>query len=71
VNDCLVFAVDYVVRYSFFMKREQVKRLYKEKFYLSEQKAIDNKKKQGYPLAIFNDFGEGWSQKLITVLIDA
>jgi hypothetical protein len=38
------------------VKREQVHRLYKEKFRLGEQRAIDNKKQQGYPLSIFNDF---------------
>jgi hypothetical protein len=55
-HDCVTISVNFLVRYPYFRRREQVIQLLKTAYHCSDDRAIDMKVKQGLPLSIFKDF---------------
>jgi hypothetical protein len=55
-NDCIIFAVNYVVRFCYFRRREQVMGFLRDRQHLSDARAVEMKVKQGLPVSIFQNF---------------
>ena len=55
-HDCIVYAVNFALRFCYFRRREQVMSFLKARRRVNDIRAIEMKVKQGLPVSIFQNF---------------
>ena len=69
LNDCLTHAVNFALRFPYFVRREQVQRLVQLRLKYSVETSSNLKKCGGVPITVFNDFllkdGHAYSVSLL------
>jgi hypothetical protein len=56
LNDCLTFSINQLLRHHFFVKREQVQRLWKESIHWKQDRVDEKKVEFGVSVLAFRDF---------------